>query len=315
MKARHTKRRTLLLGAALVAIGGAAVGGCGSAEEDEADVLQASTLNGSGAPGLILTFDDGPRNYAAPVTYTSIIDQSKSTVGSSADFAEWLQKKGVKATFFMVGSVVAAGDGLAQVKRIAAAGHTIASHTWGHITAPSFGRLALEKQESEIAKTDEILFRQSGFSRNLVTNADGKEVVFLRTPGGAWDKLDAPALNAKHGKRYVGPINWDIGGDAPAADWSCWSQKKTVEQCTALYRNDIAKHGGKGIILMHDIYAKSALVAMRLIEEHQSAGGKFCSLADAPRVKTTMDSTLGFSERFSLPDGRGGDSIAPADDD
>jgi peptidoglycan/xylan/chitin deacetylase (PgdA/CDA1 family) len=266
------------------------------------DLLGAHTLNGAGAPGLILTFDDGPKSYPAPVTYTSIIDGKKTTVGSSADFAEWLQTKGVKATFFMVGNVVEQPGGLAQLRRIAAAGHTIGSHTWGHITSPAFGALPIDKQKSEIARTDEILFREEGFSRNLLENAHGNEVVFLRTPGGAWDKNDAPALSAEFGTRYVGPINWDIGGDAPAADWSCWAKKYTVDKCADLYRGSIEAHHGKGIVLMHDIHAKSALMAMRLIEEHLQAGDRFYSLADAPKVKALMDATQGFSDH-SVPVG------------
>lgn len=281
------------------------VNGCavddGSADED---LLSSKTINGAGAPGLILTFDDGPKSYAQPVTYTSIVDGKKTTVGSSADLAEWLHAKGVKATFFMVGNVVNQPGGLAQLRRIAAAGHTIGSHTWAHITSPAFGALPIAKQKSEIERTDEILFREEGFSRNLLTNAEGNEVVFLRTPGGAWDKNDAPALNDAFGSRYVGPINWDIGGDAPSADWACWSKKYdyTVEKCTELYRKSIEAHHDKGIVLMHDIHAKSALMAMRLVEEHLAAGDRFYTLADAPKVKALMDSTAGFSEA-SVPAG------------
>ena len=62
---------------ALVAL----VNGCATDETTAAeDLLATSTVNGNGAPGLILTFDDGPRAYSAPVTYTSIIDGLKSTV-------------------------------------------------------------------------------------------------------------------------------------------------------------------------------------------------------------------------------------------
>lgn len=301
------------LGSALVlAMSSMMVNGCAAdaaPDSSEDDILTQSTMNGTGAPGLILTFDDGPRTYSAPVKYTSIIDGSVTTLSSSADLAEWLQKKNVKTTFFMVGNVVAQPGGLALLKRIAAAGHTIASHTWAHITSPSFGALAVDKQKSEISQADEILFREQGFSRNLVSNAAGKQIVFLRTPGGAWDKNDAATLNGQFGTRYVGPVNWDIGGDAPAADWACWSQKYnfTVEKCTDLYRQSITAHGGKGVILMHDIHSKSALMAMRLVEEHQKAGKTFYQLSDAPRIKAAIDGTNGFSDAFHLPNGRGGD--------
>ncbi len=295
---------TAVAAIALVAL----VNGCTTDETTASeDLLSANTVNGAGAPGLILTFDDGPRAYSAPVTYTSIIDGSKTTVASSADLAEWIASKGVKATFFMVGNVVAQPGGLVQLKRIAAAGHTIGSHTWAHITSPSFGALPIAKQMSEISMNDEILFREQGFSRNLQTNDEGKAVVFLRTPGGAWDKKDAPALTAQFGNRYVGPINWDIGGDAPSADWACWSKKYnySVEKCTDLYRQSISAHHGKGIVLMHDIHSKSALMAMRLIEEHLQAGEEFYALSDAPKVKALMSSTTGFSPKYASPGGAG----------
>lgn len=280
----------------------------GSADEVAENVASEAMVNGTGAPGLILTFDDGPRTYAAPVAYKSILDGSVSTIGSTADFAEWLHKKGVKATFFMVGTLVKNPGGAAELQRVAAAGHTIANHTFSHYTSPRFGRRPLLEQEEEIQLADDALFGDKSFSRNLARNAAGKEVIFLRTPAGSWDKTDAPALNAKFGARYVGPIHWDIGGDAPAADYACWAAQKSVDACAQLYRADIEAHGGKGIVLLRDSNGSSALLAMRLVEEQLKSGKKFYSLQDAPRVRSMMNSTTGFSETFSLPDGRGGDA-------
>lgn len=294
-----------LCGVLALAVGAFACGG--SADEVADNVVSEAMVNGTGAPGLILTFDDGPRAYAAPVAYKSIIDGSVTTVASSADLAEWLGKKGVKATFFMVGQLVKNPGGAAQMQRVAAAGHTIANHTFSHFTNPRFSRRSLLAQEDEIQQADDVLFGDKSFSRNLATNAAGKEVIFLRTPAGSWDKTDAPALNAKFGSRYVGPIHWDIGGDAPAADYACWAAKKSVDACTQLYREDIEAHGGKGIVLMRDSNGSSALLAMRLVEEQLKSGKKFYRLQDAPRVRSMMNSTTGFSETFSLPDGHGGD--------
>lgn len=275
----------------------------------EENVVGNAIVNGATAPGLILTFDDGPRTYAQPVLYKSSIDGTTSKIGSSADFAEWLQKKGVKATFFMVGTLVKNPGGKEQLRRIAGAGHTIANHTMNHYTSPAFARRSLLVQEDEIQKADDVLFSKDDvFDRNLAKNAAGEEVIFLRTPRGSWDKTDAPALNAKHGARYVGPVHWDIGGEAPAADYACWAAKKSVTDCANLYREDIAAHSGRGIVLMRDSNGDSALLAMELIEEHLKSGGKFYQLKDAPRVRMLMNSTTGFDERFSLPDGRGGDS-------
>jgi peptidoglycan-N-acetylglucosamine deacetylase len=70
-------------------------------------------LAGEGDPGHVaLTFDDGPDPAATP------------------DVARLLGERGVRATFFLLGQMVAKAPGLAA--ELAAAGHEIGVHGWEH---------------------------------------------------------------------------------------------------------------------------------------------------------------------------------------
>jgi peptidoglycan-N-acetylglucosamine deacetylase len=70
-------------------------------------------LSGRGDPGHVaLTFDDGP------------------DPGSTPQFAAVLADRGIRATFFLLGSMVAEAPGLAA--ELAAAGHEIGVHGWDH---------------------------------------------------------------------------------------------------------------------------------------------------------------------------------------
>jgi peptidoglycan-N-acetylglucosamine deacetylase len=66
-----------------------------------------------GAPGIVLTFDDGPDQDSTP------------TVLDALDTA------GARATFFLVGEQVEADPGLAR--EVAARGHDVQLHGYGHV--------------------------------------------------------------------------------------------------------------------------------------------------------------------------------------
>ncbi|WP_371863917.1 polysaccharide deacetylase family protein [Streptomyces cacaoi] len=87
-------------------------------------------LDGRGAPGHVaLTFDDGPDARSTPL------------------FLRELERLRVRATFFVLGAFVEAHSGL--VGRMAAEGHEIAVHGWGHerpwLPRPFADRAGLER--------------------------------------------------------------------------------------------------------------------------------------------------------------------------
>ena len=74
--------------------------------------------------------------------------------------------------------------------------------------------------------------------------------LYFRAPYGVWRKVHADFLNQDPElKHYVGPVYWDIGGDISydddgglraAADWDCWSQDLTADQCAQGYMRESA---------------------------------------------------------------------------
>lgn len=79
---------------------------------------------------VALTFDDGPK------------------AGMTEKLLDVLKEKGVKATFFMIGSQAEECPEL--VKRVAAEGHQIGIHTYSHV---DLSCLTQEEQKEEIEKS------------------------------------------------------------------------------------------------------------------------------------------------------------------
>jgi peptidoglycan/xylan/chitin deacetylase (PgdA/CDA1 family) len=86
-----------------------------------------------------LTFDDGPNPSATPV----ILDT--------------LAARGVPATFFVVGSLVAAHPGI--VRREDAEGHRIGNHSWSH---PDLTTLDSAAVRAQLRRTNEVVKEVTG---------------------------------------------------------------------------------------------------------------------------------------------------------
>ncbi len=97
-------------------------------------------LAGSGDPGHVaLTFDDGPDPASTPA------------------FLRVLADRGVRATFFMLGSLVARAPALAA--EVAAAGHEIGVHGWDHRYLPARGPTATR---SDLTRATELIAEVTG---------------------------------------------------------------------------------------------------------------------------------------------------------
>jgi peptidoglycan-N-acetylglucosamine deacetylase len=132
-------------------------------------------LAGWGDPGHVaLTFDDGPDPAATP------------------GFLDVLAARGIRATFFMLGSMVMRARGLAA--EIAAAGHEVAVHGFAHRYLPLRGPAAAW---SDLTRATE-----------LITDVTGTSPRFFRPPYGV---LSGPALMAV---RQLGltPVLWGASG-------------------------------------------------------------------------------------------------------
>jgi|GEM_PF-482321 len=201
-------------------------------------------LNGASLPAktLALSFDDGP---------------GERTV----ELSSYLAAQGIPSAFFVNGMMLTAGT--AVLAQLVADGHLIGNHTQTHtsLTGRATGGLPLSASAvvHEVAQTDALIAPFLG------------DRFLFRAPYGDFDMQTAADLNASAMRKYVGPINWDIGdhmGPDQAADWDCWRPSTdalvlTPRQCGDLYVSEIERVG-HGVVLMHDPY---------FIDDDPSKGG------------------------------------------
>lgn len=144
---------------------------------------------------VALTFDDGPSSY-------------------TPDVLRILKKKKVRATFFMVGDLVA--DDPAAARRVLAAGHELANHSSDHALLPSFSNLKRANRQ--------------------IREATDFQPCLFRPPYGAIDStLKSSARDLK-----MKSILWDID----TQDWTTPG--------SGSIRSRIASAGPGSIVLMHD---------------------------------------------------------------
>lgn len=88
---------------------------------------------------VTLTFDNGPE----PTVTHAVLDE--------------LEKRGIKAVFFVIGRKLDTEDGLAAVNRAHAEGHLIGNHTWSHTTP--LGEITGDPAiaENEIERTQDVI--------------------------------------------------------------------------------------------------------------------------------------------------------------
>jgi peptidoglycan/xylan/chitin deacetylase (PgdA/CDA1 family) len=196
-----------LVGASLIGAAGLAVAQAGPGITGLGPVRRAifPRLAGEGDPGHVaLTFDDGP------------------DPGTTPRFAQVLADRQVKATFFLLGEMVARAPSLAA--DLAAAGHEIGVHGWQHRYLPGRGpRAAFD----DIRRATE-----------LIRSATGIQPRLFRPPYGV---LSGPALLAARNLGLT-PVLWGTWGRE-------WSPGATPDSVYATLTAHL--HGGV-TVLLHD---------------------------------------------------------------
>lgn len=177
---------------------------------------------------VAITFDDGPNPE-----YT-------------VELLEGLQKRGVKATFFVLGAEVEKYPDI--VKKIDDGGHLIGVHSYEHV---NFEQIGDEAAIEQIEKTQEAIH-----------NVTGKYAGYIRPPYGCWKKsldVEVPLIE----------VLWDID----PLDWA------TKDADTVVQR--ILKGVPEGsIILLHDASQSSVQAAFSVIDILQQENYEFVTVED-----------------------------------
>jgi len=179
-----------------------------------------------GGPYVALTFDDGPRDSTTPL------------------LLDGLARRGVHATFFVIGENVEGNELLLQ--RMEGEGHQIGLHTYHH------------KSLAELNASD--FYAEVDSLRATLTALVGRESFMLRPPYGM--------MNAATQERAAAPIIlWSV-------DPEDWSDRDTDRQVSVILDN--AKDGD--IVLLHDIYPASVDTALRVVDELMARGYHFVTV-------------------------------------
>lgn len=189
---------------------------------------------------VVLTFDDGP------------------VPGKTEAILDILDRHHVKATFLMVGSMAKAHPEI--VRKVAARGHAIGSHTQNH---KNLAGLGFDRAVEEIAQG-----RRSVAAALIPTSM--KPAPFFRFPY----LSDTPAL-----RRHLamqGVVVFDVDIDSKDYFQSSGDQVRS-RTLSALERR------GSGIILMHDLHLRTVAMLPGLLDELDRRGFKVVNLQPGAR--------------------------------
>ena len=209
---------------------------------------------------VVITIDDGP------------------TPGVTEKVLDSLKANNAQATFFVIGEKAKRYPKL--MKRILDEGHIVGNHTMTHPHVADIFFIGFKKKvKAEILGAHELLKPYLGNNKRF----------YFRAPGASWKAKAAKVLNKTEvGKKYYGPLLWDIGGEMlkddngkilQAADWACWSWGWSIDDCADGYVNETEEKNG-GVILFHDLRKQSAAMIEKVLPRLKEKGFEFVSLDD-----------------------------------
>ncbi len=210
---------------------------------------------------VVLTFDDGPWPSNTPAVLKALAAQC------------------TKALFFPIGKHAMWHPEI--LKQVAAAGHTIGSHTWSHL---DLSKLTTDQAQEEIER---------GISAIHVALGE-PEAPFFRFPA----LRHTPELLSYLGTRNVGVFSTDMD----SFDFKIHKPDQVIASVmTKLKKN------GKGIILMHDFQHSTSLALPELLSDLRNNGYKIVQIKAKQPVTTLagydqqLQKELGGETANSLP--------------
>lgn len=172
----------------------------------------------------------------------------------------------IKATFFTIGRQAQASP--EGVRKLVAAGHTVGTHSQNHPL--TFEKMPIEKAKAEI---------DEGIASVSAALSDPSEVApFFRIPG---------LLRAQGVEAYLASRGIQVwSADFPADDWRHISAERVHQ--LAMQR---LKAKGKGILLLHDIQARTVAALPKIIHDLKAGGYRIVHVVAATpnRAATPTD--------------------------
>lgn len=220
--------------------------GAGLVTQEKFEILPSPSVierHGFAPKTLALTFDDGPDPRFTP----QILDI--------------LDKKGIKATFFVIGSNAESHPEL--LRRIYAAGHDIGNHTYTH---PNIADVSVTQLRLEVSATERLL-----------ESVLGRQTHLFRSPYGEDSEPETEdqvrPMEALSGQGYI-----FVGMSIDPNDW--------MQPGVDAIVNEIVRQADSGegnVILLHDSGGnRSQTVAAlpRIIDTLQAQGYRFVSISE-----------------------------------
>ena len=201
---------------------------------------------------VVLTFDDGPWPKNTPNVLAALAHHC------------------VKAIFFPIGTHTTYNPGL--LKQVAAAGHSIGSHTWCHQNLAKTKGKCQFKGKTEAVDYDPKAEIEKGFSA-VRWAVDGPTAPFFRFPA----LSQPPELITYLGQRNIAIFSADID--------SLDFKLHKPEQVRQSVMNNLKKQG-KGILLLHDFQKGTALGISGLLDDLKAGGYKVVFMRPKDPVKT-----------------------------
>lgn len=177
---------------------------------------------------VALTFDDGPHGVCTP------------------RLLEGLAERGVRATFFLIGSQAAEHREL--VEEMAAAGHQIGNHSYDH---GQLDRMGCEAALGDIQRCDRLL-------QEIL----GAGIYWVRPPYGIISRGECAAVAA------------------PLVTWSVDPEDWRVQDEDAVVRAVEENISDGAIVLLHDPYPTTVAAALRIVDDLLAQGVRFCTLEE-----------------------------------
>lgn len=179
---------------------------------------------------VALTFDDGPGPYTARLLHM-------------------LRKYGAKATFFVVGQMVAA-DRERTLIRIVEDGHELGNHTWSH---PDL-----------TAVPGDVLHHQFRRTQDLVERLTGLRMTLMRPPYGSTDGRVA----AETRREGLAQILWNVD----TLDW--------LDRSAPIVARRAAQAKPGSIVLMHDIHHTTVDAVPKILDVLAHKGYTFVTVSE-----------------------------------